>query len=101
MAAVLLLRMLLTWMHGCPPAVSAFLSAPAHLHTLLDILATRSDGDGDVAVPGLAALLLGVCVVFNDSSGAGLSLWPYICWKFQGSGGLSLYLILKTVPSEV
>ncbi|GJP49102.1 hypothetical protein CLOM_g8362 [Closterium sp. NIES-68] len=128
-----LLRLLLTWLSDCPPAVSAFLAPPGHLPFIVGLVSAASSaaaaaampaggpgedgedhegtgggygegysdgydgtgerrrgggggGEGDgrgmdeggggaagglaVHVGGLAALVLGACVVFNDNSGA-------------------------------
>jgi hypothetical protein len=40
-AAALTLRMLVTWLHDCPPAVTAFLSTPSHLPLLVDLVSGR------------------------------------------------------------
>eukprot|EP00897_Mesotaenium_endlicherianum_P003630 jgi/Mesen1/3295/ME000191S02426 len=65
-----LLRLLITWLCDCPPAVAAFLAAPAHLPYLVEL--TGSTGSpASLHVAGLAAMLLGACVVFNAASGPG------------------------------
>ncbi|KAK9814747.1 hypothetical protein WJX72_010794 [[Myrmecia] bisecta] len=64
LGAVVLLRMLVTWLHDCPPAVAAFLATASHLPFLVDVITGRLGG-GDANVIGLAALLLGACLVFN------------------------------------
>ena len=56
-----LLRVLIAWLHGCAPAVRAFLAPAAHLPTLVDL--ARSDS---VHVAGLAVVLLGCCLVSGD-----------------------------------
>lgn len=59
-----LLRLLLTWLHDCPRAVAAFLTAPGNLPMLID-LALHG---GSQHVTGFAAAVLGVAVVSNTQS---------------------------------
>lgn len=63
-----LLRLLVTWLVDCPLAVSSFLDPPAHLPFLVDL--TASSGSlASVHVAGLAAVLLGACIIFNSEQG--------------------------------
>ena len=41
LAAALILRLLVTWCDGCPPAVAALLDTPSHLPLIIDIVAGR------------------------------------------------------------
>ena len=41
LAAALILRLLVTWCDGCPPAVGALLSMPSHLPLIVDVVAGR------------------------------------------------------------
>ena len=41
LAAALILRLLVTWCDGCPPAVSSLLSTPSHLPLIVDMVAGR------------------------------------------------------------
>jgi len=43
LAAALILRLLVTWCDGCPPAVGALLSTPSHLPLIVDMVAGRCD----------------------------------------------------------
>ncbi len=48
--AVILLKLLITWLHGCPAAVDAFLRGQPHLPLLVDGAGGRlCNGDADVA----------------------------------------------------
>lgn len=51
LAVVLLLRLLVTWLHDCPPAVSSLLSHASHLPLLVDLTAGRL-GAGDACMSG-------------------------------------------------
>jgi hypothetical protein len=54
-----LLRLLITWLHGCPSAVNAFLAPAAHLPMLADLARVGAGSSGSPHVAGLAAVLLG------------------------------------------
>eukprot|EP00898_Chlorokybus_atmophyticus_P003336 jgi/Chlat1/4002/Chrsp26S04071 len=56
-----LLRLLATWLYDCPAAVSAFLSTPSHLPFLADIASRGTT----IHAMGLAAVVLGLCLVYN------------------------------------
>eukprot|EP00883_Tetradesmus_obliquus_P004902 jgi/Sobl393_1/1529/SZX64882.1 len=62
-----LLVMLVEWCAGCEPAVAALLAAPSHLPLLVDVVGGRVPG-GDANTAGLAAVLLGVCLMFAPGS---------------------------------
>ncbi|KAF6263900.1 hypothetical protein COO60DRAFT_308594 [Scenedesmus sp. NREL 46B-D3] len=61
------LRMLTEWCVGCQPAVAALLSPPGHLPLLVDLAGGRVPG-GDGNTAGLAAVLLGICLMFAPGS---------------------------------
>jgi hypothetical protein len=67
LAAAVLLRMLVVWLHEFPPAVAAFLRQPANLPLLADLANGKLAG-GCPAVAGLSAVLLGVCLIHASSS---------------------------------
>ncbi|KXZ52056.1 hypothetical protein GPECTOR_10g1079 [Gonium pectorale] len=89
-----LLRLLLLWLHDCPPAVAALLDGAAHVPLLVDLVTGRqglpeaamaaaagaspptastsgggaASGDGvDPVVSGLAACVLGACILYGKS----------------------------------
>ncbi|KAK1312525.1 Golgin candidate 6 [Acorus calamus] len=65
----IILRLLITWLSDYPPAVHCFLDSPAHLTYLLELV---SISNASVYVRGLAAFLLGECVLYNkNDSGEG------------------------------
>ena len=59
------LRLLVTWVVECPPAVTALLDEPAHLPFLIELLGSTGSA-ASVHVAGLAAVLLGLCIIFNS-----------------------------------
>ncbi|KAG0630720.1 hypothetical protein M758_1G199600 [Ceratodon purpureus] len=59
------LRLLVTWVVECPPAVTALLFEPAHLPVLIELLGSTGS-TASVHVAGLAAVLLGACIIFNS-----------------------------------
>ncbi|KAL2641338.1 hypothetical protein R1flu_008925 [Riccia fluitans] len=61
-----LLRLLVTWLTDCPPAVASLLEPAAHLPFLVE-LSSSSGSPASVHVAGLAAVLLGECIVYNPS----------------------------------
>eukprot|EP00262_Sarcandra_glabra_P006992 TRINITY_DN1955_c0_g3_i1.p1 TRINITY_DN1955_c0_g3~~TRINITY_DN1955_c0_g3_i1.p1 ORF type:complete len:574 (+),score=64.09 TRINITY_DN1955_c0_g3_i1:22-1722(+) len=63
----IILRLLITWLANCPNAVCSFLDSPAHLTYLLELVLSPYVS---VCVRGLAAVLLGECVLYNKKSGS-------------------------------
>lgn len=63
------LRLLVTWVVECPPAVTALMEEPAHLPFLIELLGSTGT-PGSVHVAGLAAVLLGACIIFNSEENA-------------------------------
>ncbi|KAL3691527.1 hypothetical protein R1sor_005178 [Riccia sorocarpa] len=61
-----LLRLLVTWLTDCPSAVAALLEPAAHLPFLVE-LSSSSGSPASVHVAGLAAVLLGECIVYNPN----------------------------------
>ncbi|XP_011629264.1 golgin candidate 6 [Amborella trichopoda] len=59
-----ILRLMITWLGDCPNAVDTFLSSPAHLPYLIELILNSNSSPH---TKGLAAILLGECVVFNKS----------------------------------
>ncbi|MBA0750531.1 hypothetical protein Gogos_001942 [Gossypium gossypioides] len=61
----IILKLLITWLADCPNAVQCFLDSRPHLTYLLELVSSTSS---TVCVRGLAAVLLGECVIYNKSS---------------------------------
>ncbi|GKV07811.1 hypothetical protein SLEP1_g19529 [Rubroshorea leprosula] len=64
----IILKLLVTWLADCPNAVQCFLDSRPHLTYLLELVSNPSE---TVCVRGLAAVLLGECVIYNKSSDNG------------------------------
>uniref|UniRef100_A0A5B7B672 Putative golgin candidate 6 isoform X1 n=1 Tax=Davidia involucrata TaxID=16924 RepID=A0A5B7B672_DAVIN len=64
----IILKLLVTWLSDCPSAVHCFLDSRPHLTYLLDLVSNPS---ATVCIRGLAAVLLGECVLYNKSGDNG------------------------------
>lgn len=58
-------RLLIQWLADCPAAVSVFLGSPAHVTYMLELVSSPNE---NVYVRGMAAILLGECVIYNESN---------------------------------
>ncbi|GLT33196.1 hypothetical protein SLA2020_078010 [Shorea laevis] len=61
----IILKLLVTWLADCPSAVLCFLDSRPHLTYLHELVSSPSE---TLCVRGLAAVLLGECVIYNKSS---------------------------------
>ncbi|KAL8153592.1 hypothetical protein V2J09_011352 [Rumex salicifolius] len=61
----MILKLLVTWLVDCPRAVQCFLDARPQLTYLMDLASNRST---TACTRGLAAILLGECVLYNECS---------------------------------
>ncbi|PKI79148.1 hypothetical protein CRG98_000440 [Punica granatum] len=61
----IILKLLVIWLSKCPNAVQCFLDSRPHLTYLLELISSPS---ATVCIRGLAALLLGECVLYNKSA---------------------------------
>lgn len=99
---VVLLRLLVVWLADCPPAVAVFLQPAAHLPCLVELM-VAAESPAAVHVAGLAAVVLGTCIVHNMAQGSeqldaatvldvierriGLSKY-FLCWENMRSSPL-------------
>ncbi|KAG6693854.1 hypothetical protein I3843_09G022700 [Carya illinoinensis] len=60
----IILKLLVTWLAECPSAVHCLLDSRPHLTYLLELV---SNSSAMVCIRGLAACLLGECVIYNKS----------------------------------
>ncbi|KAI4311753.1 hypothetical protein MLD38_036626 [Melastoma candidum] len=84
-----ILKLLVTWLANCPNAVHCFLDSRPHLTFLLELVSSEY---ATVCTRGLAAVLLGECTLFNNSSEQGkdsFSIVDAICQKI----GLTAFLL--------
>jgi len=65
-----LLQFLINWLFECPTAVTHFLQIDVNIPFLLEIVADTQGQrhEGERLVQGLSALLLGECIIFNEST---------------------------------
>eukprot|EP00850_Spirogloea_muscicola_P018952 SM000179S03424 [mRNA] locus=s179:212840:217911:- [translate_table: standard] len=85
-----LLRLLTIWLADCPRAVSAFLEQPQHLPYLVELTGS-SGSQASIHVAGLAAVLIGTCVIFNESDAAGATDAATVVDIINQRVGLSTY----------
>ncbi|XP_038890404.1 golgin candidate 6 isoform X2 [Benincasa hispida] len=62
---LIILKLLIIWLADYPSAVQCFLDSRPHLTYLLELVA---DSSVTVSMRGLAAVILGECVIYNKSS---------------------------------
>ncbi|XP_019439685.1 PREDICTED: golgin candidate 6-like isoform X1 [Lupinus angustifolius] len=86
---VIILKLLVTWLEGCPSAVHCFLDARPHLTYLLELASNLSETS---CVRGFAALVLGECVIYNKSNDSGKSAYAIVDAISQ-KVGLSSYFL--------
>nr|GMC98179.1 golgin candidate 6 [Ipomoea batatas] len=63
-----ILKLLVIWLSDCPSALESFLDSRPHLTYLLELV---SDSSAIVCVRGLAAVLMGECIIYNKNNGTG------------------------------
>lgn len=61
----IILKLLVTWLCDCPAAVQSFLDSRPHLTYLIELV---SNSESTVCARGLAAVLLGECVIYNNNT---------------------------------
>lgn len=61
------LQLLLIWFHEFPEAVSKFLQEGSYVQFLIERI-THQSFTLDTQIQGLSALILGICVLYNDES---------------------------------
>ncbi|KAK3413135.1 hypothetical protein EUGRSUZ_I01732 [Eucalyptus grandis] len=85
----IILKLLVTWLANCPSAVHSFLDSRHHLTCLLELVSNPS---ATVCTKGLAAILLGECVLYNKSSENGRDAFTVVDTISQKIG-LTAYLL--------
>ncbi|XP_062105631.1 golgin candidate 6 isoform X3 [Humulus lupulus] len=85
----IILKLLVTWLVDCPSAVNCFLDSRAHLTYLLELLANESE---PVCTRGLAAVILGECVICNKSIESGKDAFSLVDTVSQKVGLTSYFL---------
>lgn len=96
----MILRLLIVWLAECPPAVHCLLDSPAHLTYLLELIVNPH---ASVCVRGLAAVILGECVIYNKSTENGRDPFAVVDAISQKIGLTSYFLnfdeLMKTIES--
>ncbi|KAF4373274.1 hypothetical protein G4B88_007287 [Cannabis sativa] len=85
----IILKLLVIWLVDCPSAVNCFLDSRAHLTYLLELLANESE---PVSTRGLAAVILGECVIYNKSIESGKDAFSLVDTVSQKVGLTSYFL---------
>ncbi|KAL0312560.1 UNVERIFIED_CONTAM: Golgin candidate 6 [Sesamum radiatum] len=85
----IILKLLVIWLFDCPSAVQCFLDSRPHLTYLLELI---SDQTATVCVRGLAAVLLGECVIYNKTSDSGKSAFSIVDAVSQKIGLTAYFL---------
>lgn len=86
---LVILKLLVTWLADCPTAVNCFLDSRPHLTYLLELVSSPS---ATVCTRGLAAVLLGECVLYNKSSDGGKDTFTIVDSLSQKVGLTSYFL---------
>ncbi|KAJ7974664.1 Golgin candidate 6 [Quillaja saponaria] len=85
----IILKLLVTWLAQCPNAVHCFLDARPHLTYLLELV---SNSSATVCIKGLAATILGECVIYNKSTENGKDAFTIVDTISQKIGLTSYFL---------
>ncbi|KAL2935554.1 Golgin candidate 6 [Bienertia sinuspersici] len=85
----MILKLLIIWLVDCPSAVQCFLDARPHLTYLLELLSNQS---ATVCTRGLAAVLLGECVLYNKCIETGKDAFGIVDTISQKAGLTSYFL---------
>ncbi|XP_015879121.3 golgin candidate 6 [Ziziphus jujuba] len=84
-----ILKLLVTWLADCPSAVNCFLDSRPHLTYLLELVSNES---ATVCIRGLAAVLLGECVIYNKSAESGKDAFTIVDTIGQKVGLTTFFL---------
>ncbi|KAK4338451.1 hypothetical protein RND71_042938 [Anisodus tanguticus] len=85
----IILKLLIIWLSDCPNAVQCFLDSRPHLTYFLELV---SNPTTTVSVRGLAAVLLGECVIYNKSNASGRDAFSIVDAISQKVGLTSYFL---------
>ncbi|KAL2320175.1 hypothetical protein Fmac_029144 [Flemingia macrophylla] len=85
----IILKLLVIWLADCPGAVHCFLDARPHLTYLLDLVSNLSE---TVCIRGLAAVVLGECVIYNNSTDSAKDAFSIVDMISQKIGLSSYFL---------
>lgn len=86
---LIILKLLIIWLADCPNAVQCFLDSRPHLTYLLELVANSSV---TVSMRGLAAVILGECVIYNKLSAGDKDAFTIVDTISQKVGLTSYFL---------
>ncbi|KAL6986295.1 Golgin candidate 6 [Sarracenia purpurea var. burkii] len=94
----LILKLLVTWLSYFPSAVQCFLDSRPHITYLLELVSNPATM---VCIRGLAAVLLGECVIFNRSSDGGNDAFAIVDTISQKVGLTSYFLKFEEMQKSI
>ncbi|KAE9452034.1 hypothetical protein C3L33_16066, partial [Rhododendron williamsianum] len=94
----IVLKLLVTWLSDCPSAVQCFLDSRPHLTYLLDSV---SNPTTTACIRGLAAVLLGECVIYNKSIETGKDAFAIVDAISQKVGLTSYFLKFEEMQKSI
>ncbi|XP_059639865.1 golgin candidate 6 isoform X2 [Cornus florida] len=94
----IILKLLVTWLYDCPSAVLCFLDSRPHLTYLLELVSNPST---TVCSRGLAAVLLGECVIYNKSGDGGKDAFTIVDALSQKVGLTSYFLKFDEMQKSI
>lgn len=95
---LIILKLLVTWLAGCPSAVQCFLDSKPHLTYLLELV---SNAFATVCIRGLAAVLLGECVLYNKSTDNGKDAFTIVDSISEKIGLTSYFLRFDEMQKSI
>ncbi|KAK9053123.1 hypothetical protein SSX86_029753 [Deinandra increscens subsp. villosa] len=93
----IILKLLVTWLYDCPNAVQSFLDSRPHLTYLIELL---SNSESTVCARGLAAVVLGECVIYNKIIESGKDAFAIVDSISQKIGLTSYFLKLDEMQKS-
>ncbi|XP_022025864.1 golgin candidate 6 isoform X2 [Helianthus annuus] len=93
----IILKLLVTWLYDCPKAVQSFLDSRPHLTYLIELV---SDNESTVCARGLAAVVLGECVIYNKIVESGKDAFAIVDTISQKVGLTSYFLRLDEMQKS-
>ncbi|XP_073285547.1 golgin candidate 6 [Primulina huaijiensis] len=85
----ILLKLLVIWLSDCQRAVQCFLDSRPHLTYMLELI---SNPTATICVKGLAAALIGECVIYNKITESGRDAFSIVDTVSQKNGLTSFFL---------
>ncbi|CAJ1792502.1 unnamed protein product [Sphenostylis stenocarpa] len=93
-----ILKLLITWLADCPDAVHCFLDAHPHITYLLELVSNLSE---TVCVRGLAAVVLGECVIYNKLTDSATDAFAIVDMTSKKIGLGSYFLKIEEMQKSL